>query len=135
MMKMHTLGSNFVPPGIHAGGLRYHGMSPYVSALYEYGAIEAVAVPRIETFDAAIQFAGAEGIVPAPESAHAVRAAIDEAILCKQTGEAKVIAFLLSGHGHYDLAAYDAYSKNELEDYEYPEAAVQEAMAGLPEVQ
>ena len=93
-----------------------------------------MAVPQIATFDAAIQFAGAEGILPAPESAHAVRTAIDEALRCKASGETKVIAFLLSGHGHYDLAAYDAYMKNELEDYEYPASAVQEAMRRLPEV-
>jgi len=135
IMKMHTLGSNFLPPSIHAGGLRYHGMSPHVSALYEHGDIEAVAVPQLATFEAALQFAGAEGILPAPESAHAVRAAIDEALRCKESGETKVIAFLLSGHGHYDLAAYDAYLNKELEDYEYPEAAVREAMEQLPEVQ
>jgi len=135
MMKMHTLGHAFVPPSIHAGGLRYHGMAPQVSALYDHGDIEAVAVHQVATFDAAIQFARTEGIVPAPESAHGIRGAIDEALRCKESGEAKVIAFNLSGHGHYDLAAYDAYLKNELEDFEYPEAAVQEAMAQLPEVQ
>ena len=135
MMKMHTLGHAFVPPSIHAGGLRYHGMAPQVSALYDHGDIEAVAVHQIATFDAAIQFARTEGIVAAPESAHGIRGAIDEALRCKESGEAKVIAFNLSGHGHYDLAAYDAYLKNELEDYEYPEAAVQEAMAQLPVVQ
>ena len=134
LMKMHTLGHSFVPPGIHAGGLRYHGMSPHVSALYNHGDIEAVAVHQLPTFDAAIQFAGAEGILPAPESAHAVKVAIDEALRCKETGKAEVIAFNLSGHGHYDLGAYDAYLKNELEDYEYPVEAVQEALSHVPEV-
>ncbi len=134
LIKMHTLGRTFVPPGIHAGGLRYHGMAPQVSALYDHGDIEAVAVHQLPTFDAAIQFAGAEGILPAPESAHAVKVAIDEALRCKEAGEAKVIAFNLSGHGHYDLGAYDAYLKNELEDYEYPDEAVQEALTHVPEV-
>ena len=134
MMKMHTLGGTFVPPGIHAGGLRYHGMAPQVSALYDHGDIEAVAVHQLATFDASLQFARAEGILPAPESGHAVKVVIDEALRCKETGKAEVIAFNLSGHGHYDLAAYDAYLKNELEDYEYPDEAVQEALSHVPEV-
>jgi tryptophan synthase beta chain len=132
--KMHTLGHTFLPPGIHAGGLRYHGMAPHVSALYENGDIEAVAVHQVPTFEAAVQFAQAEGIIPAPESAHAVRVAIDEALKCKEAGEKKVIAFNLSGHGHFDLMAYDAYHRGQLEDYEYPAEAVEEAMIHLPEV-
>jgi tryptophan synthase beta chain len=134
IMKMHTLGHSFVPPGIHAGGLRYHGMSPHVSALYDHGDIEAVAVGQVETFEAAIQFARAEGILPAPESAHAIRVAIDEALQAKEAGEKKVIAFNLSGHGHFDLGAYDVYLKGELVNYEYPEAKVKEAMTHLPEI-
>jgi tryptophan synthase beta chain len=132
--KMYTLGHTFVPPGIHAGGLRYHGMAPSVSALVEHGDIEARAVPQVATFAAAVQFSKAEGIIPAPESAHAVRAAIDEALACKESGEKKVIAFNLSGHGHFDLTAYDQYHRGELQDYEYPAEAVAEAMTHLPQV-
>lgn len=134
IVKMHTLGHTFVPPGIHAGGLRYHGMAPGVSALVNNGDVEARAVPQLATFEAAVQFARAEGILPAPESAHAVRTALDEALVCKESGEKKVIAFNLSGHGHFDMGAYDAYFKGELQDYEYPEEAISEAMAQLPEV-
>jgi tryptophan synthase beta chain len=134
IVKMHTLGHTFVPPGIHAGGLRYHGMSPSVSALVEHGDIEARAVKQLATFDAAVQFSKAEGIIPAPESAHAVRVAIDEALACKRTGQKKVIAFNLSGHGHFDLGAYDAYHQGKLEDFEYPQALVDEAMRHLPNV-
>ncbi|HSM58546.1 MAG TPA: TrpB-like pyridoxal phosphate-dependent enzyme [Candidatus Sulfomarinibacteraceae bacterium] len=134
IVKMHTLGHDFVPPSIHAGGLRYHGMAPSVSALVDYGEIEARAVPQLPTFEAAVQFARAEGILPAPESAHAVRVAVDEALACKESGEARVIAFNLSGHGHFDMGAYDAYFKGELEDYEYPEEAVAQAMTHLPEI-
>lgn len=134
IVKMHTLGHTFVPPGIHAGGLRYHGMSPHVCALYDHGDIEAVAVGQVETFDAAVKFARAEGILVAPESAHAVRVTIDEALKAKEAGERKVIAFNLSGHGHFDLEAYDSYLKGELQNYEYPEEMVKEAMTHLPEV-
>lgn len=134
VVKMHTLGHTFVPPGIHAGGLRYHGMAPHVCALYDHGDIEAVAVHQVPTFEAAVQFARAEGIIPAPESAHAVRVAIDEALKCKQEGTKRVIAFNLSGHGHFDLGAYDAYLHGRLEDYEYPTELVQEAMKHLPDV-
>ena len=134
IVKMHTLGHTFVPPGIHAGGLRYHGMAPSLSALVEHGDIEARAVKQLETFEAAVQFSQAEGIIPAPESAHAVRVAIDEALECKRTGQKKVIAFNLSGHGHFDLGAYDAYHQGKLEDYEYPQALVAEAMTHLPQV-
>ena len=134
IVKMHTLGHTFVPAGIHAGGLRYHGMAPHICALYDNGDIEAVALHQTATFEAAVQFAQAEGIIPAPETAHAIKATIDEALKCKESGEAKVIAFNLSGHGHFDLGAYDAYLKNDLEDYEYPDEAVREAMTHLPEV-
>lgn len=134
IVKMHTLGHTFVPPGIHAGGLRYHGMAPSVSALVEHGEIEARAVPQLATFEAAVQFARAEGILAAPETAHAIRVAIDEALACKEEGRKRVIAFNLSGHGHFDMGAYDAYFKGELEDYAYPEEAIDEAMSQLPEV-
>ncbi len=134
VMKMHTLGHEFVPPPIHAGGLRYHGMAPTVSALVEAGYIEPRAVPQRATFEAAVLFARAEGIVPAPESAHAVRAAIDEALDAKEKGEERVILFNLSGHGHFDLAAYDQYLKGELEDYAYPEEEIRRAMERLPQV-
>jgi tryptophan synthase beta chain len=134
VMKMHTLGHTFVPPGIHAGGLRYHGMSPSVSALVDHGDIEARAVQQLATFEAATLFSRTEAIVPAPESAHAIRVAIDEALECKRTGEKKVIAFNLSGHGHFDLTAYDAYRRGELRDHDYPREAVDEAMAHLPKV-
>ncbi len=134
IVKMHTLGHDFVPPPIHAGGLRYHGMAPSVSALHEAGYIEAVAVPQRATFEAALQFARAEGIVPAPESAHAVRAAIDQAMEARECGEKRVILFNLSGHGHFDLAAYQSFLAGELEDFVYPVDAVREAMASLPQV-
>ena len=134
IVKMHTLGHDFIPPAIHAGGLRYHGMAPSICALFDAGHIEAVAVQQKATFDAAIQFARAEGIVPAPESAHGIRAAIDEALDAKAKGEKRVILFNLSGHGHFDLGAYESYLSGKLEDYDYPEEAVKEAMAKLPEV-
>ncbi|MDQ4075827.1 MAG: pyridoxal-phosphate dependent enzyme, partial [Chloroflexota bacterium] len=134
IVKMHTLGHTFVPPGIHAGGLRYHGMAPSVSTLVDHGYIEAVALPQLATFDAAVQFAQAEGIIAAPETAHAIRAAIDEALICKEKGEKKVILFNLSGHGHFDMGAYEAYFAGELKDYSYPEETIREAMSHLPEV-
>ncbi|MCC7269476.1 MAG: pyridoxal-phosphate dependent enzyme, partial [Rhodocyclaceae bacterium] len=134
MMKMYTLGHDFMPPSIHAGGLRYHGDSPLVCQLYNEGLIEAVAVPQIATFEAGVQFARAEGIIPAPESNHAIRACIDEALRCKQTGEKKTLFFNLSGHGHFDMASYDKYFAGELVDYEYPAEAVQEALKRLPKV-
>jgi len=133
--KMYTLGHTFVPPGIHAGGLRYHGMAPLVSLLCKKGLVEAVAVPQNPTFAAAVQFTRAEGILPAPETAHAIRVVIDEALKCKEAGQAKVIAFNLSGHGHFDLAAYDQYLAGKLEDYAYPAEKVQEALAHLPKVE
>ncbi len=134
IVKMYTLGHTFMPAGIHAGGLRYHGMAPSVSALYHAGLIEAVAVPQVSTFDAAVQFTKAEGIIPAPESAHAIRVAIDEALEAKKKGEKRVILFNLSGHGHFDMTAYQSYLAGELEDYEYPDEAIKEAMQHLPKV-
>ena len=134
IVKMHTLGHTFMPPGIHAGGLRYHGMSPLVSALHDSGHIDSLAVKQLGTFEAAIQFTKAEGIIPAPESAHAIRAAIDEALDAKAKGEKRVILFNLSGHGHFDMMAYKAYLDGDLVDYEYPIEAVADAMKDLPQV-
>jgi tryptophan synthase beta chain len=134
IMKMYTLGHSFVPPGIHAAGLRYHGMAPSVSTLVANGYIEARAAHQLPVFNAAVQFARAEGIIPAPESAHAIRVTIDEALKCKETGEAKVIAFCLSGHGHFDMSAYHAYLEGSLEDYAYPREAIEEALTELPEI-
>ncbi len=132
IVKMHTLGHSFIPPSIHAGGLRYHGMAPIVSALYDAGLIEAVAVPQVATFEAAVLFARSEGLLPAPESAHAIRQAIDEALEAKRTGEKKVILFNLSGHGNFDLTAYDAYNNGRLEDSDMPVAAIQAIPERLP---
>ena len=134
LVKMHTLGHSFVPAGIHAGGLRYHGMAPLVSLLAAEGVIEAVAPAQQSVFDAAIQFARVEGILPAPEAAHAVRGAIDEALRAKEAGEARTILFGLSGHGNFDLAAYEAYLTGRLQDYEHPQAAIDRALAELPVV-
>jgi len=134
VVKMHTLGHSFVPPTIHAGGLRYHGMAPSLCALFDAGHIEATAVPQKTTFEAAIQFARSEGIIPAPESSHGIRAAINEALDAKAKGEKRVILFNLSGHGHFDLSAYEAYLSGKLDDYEYPEEAVKAAMQDLPQV-
>ena len=134
IVKMHTLGHDFVPPPIHAGGLRYHGMAPSLCALYDAGYIEALAVPQLATFEAAMQFARSEGIVPAPESAHAIRAVIDEALDAKLKGEKRVILFNLSGHGNFDMSSYQAYLNGELQDYAYPEADIQAAMSRLPQV-
>jgi tryptophan synthase beta chain len=135
IVKMYTLGHTFMPAGIHAGGLRYHGMAPLVSALYDAGHIEAVAVGQIGTFDAAVQFTKTEGIIPAPESAHAIRVAIDEALDAKKKGEKRIILFNLSGHGHFDMTAYQSYLNGDLVDYEYPSHAIQEAMKDLPQVE
>src|SRR3990170_901522 len=133
LVKMATLGHTFVPPSIHAGGLRYHGMAPLISQLHHEGFIDAVAHPQLAVFDAAVQFAKAEGIVPAPESAHAIRSAIDEAAAAKAMGEERVILFNLSGHGFLDLGAYEQYFNGELEDYEYPAERVQLAIAAIPQ--
>ncbi|GAB4523541.1 MAG: TrpB-like pyridoxal phosphate-dependent enzyme [Anaerolineales bacterium] len=134
VVKMHTLGHDFVPAPIHAGGLRYHGMAPTISALLDAGYLEAVAIPQLDTFEGALLFARNEGIIPAPESAHAVRAAINEALDAKEKGEKRVILFNLSGHGHFDLSAYEAYLSGQLSNYEYPEEAIREAMNHLPQV-
>ncbi|MBI2940446.1 MAG: TrpB-like pyridoxal phosphate-dependent enzyme [Chloroflexi bacterium] len=134
LVKMYTLGHTFIPAGIHAGGLRYHGDSPSVSLLHDEGIIEAVAYHQNPVFAAALEFAGAEGIVPAPESAHAIKAAIDEAICCRESGERRVILFNLSGHGYFDMTAYDAYLAGKLQDYELPGEEIEKALAGLPAV-
>jgi tryptophan synthase beta chain len=134
LVKMHTLGHSFVPAGIHAGGLRYHGAAPLVSLLLDQGLIEAVAVLQRPTFEAATLFARSEGIVPAPEAAHAIRVTVDEALAAKEAGEAKTILFGLSGHGNFDLAAYDAYLAGSLRDYEHPRSEIEAALAGLPSV-
>ena len=133
IVKMYTLGHDFMPPAIHAGGLRYHGMAPTLSALYDAGLISAIAVHQRPTFEAAVQFAQTEGILPAPESSHAIRAAIDEALDAKQKGEKRVILFNLSGHGTFDLSAYEAYLTGALEDYEY-EVDHNEILKHLPQV-
>ena len=133
-LTMYTLGHDFVPPGIHAGGLRYHGDSPLISQLYHDKLIEAKAYPQMTVFEAAIQFANTEAIIPAPETAHAIRAAIDEALLCKEEGKEKTILFNLSGHGYLDLQAYADYHDGKLKDYEYPAAKIKEALAKLPKI-
>jgi tryptophan synthase beta chain len=132
MVKMHTLGSTFVPAGIHAGGLRYHGMAPMVSHLLAQGQIDAVAVNQLDTFAAGVQFARAEGILPAPETNHAIAAVIEEALRCKEEGVGRTILFNLSGHGHFDVQAYLDYHAGKLENYEYPAEEVAMALAGLP---
>lgn len=134
VVKMHTLGHSFIPAGIHAGGLRYHGMGPAVSALYDAGLIEAVAVSQVSTFEAAHMFTRAEGILPAPESSHAIRAAIDEALDAKAKGEKRVILFNLSGHGHFDMTSFEKYLHGGLEDYAYPDESIAAAMKDLPQV-
>jgi tryptophan synthase beta chain len=131
---MYTLGHSFVPPPVHAGGLRYHGMAPIICHLHRLGFVEARAVNQIATFQAAVQFAQAEGIVPAPEPAHAIKVVIDEALKCKQSGEKKNILLALSGHGHFDLGAYEKYLAGQLEDFEYPKEKVEEALKQLPKI-
>ena len=132
LMKMYTLGHDFMPPGIHAGGLRYHGVSPLVSQLHAEGVIESVAPQQLATFRAGQLIAQTMGIIPAPESAHAAAGCIEEALRCKETGEPKTLLFTLSGHGHFDMAAYDKYLAGELDDYDYPEAEVAAALERLP---
>lgn len=134
IVKMHTLGHDFVPAPIHAGGLRYHGMAPSVSALCDAGLLEAVAVPQLATFAAALQFAKAEGIIPAPEPSHAIHVVIEEALRAKASGDKPVILFNLCGHGHFDLASYEAYLAGKLVDYEYPAEAIERAMSHVPSV-
>ncbi|MBP6734738.1 MAG: TrpB-like pyridoxal-phosphate dependent enzyme, partial [Chromatiaceae bacterium] len=132
LCKMFTLGSSFVPPGFHAGGLRYHGMAPQISHLAKLGYIAPRSYNQLECFAAGLQFAKAEGIIPAPEANHAVRAAIHEAEKCRESGEAKTILFNLCGHGHFDMQAYTDYLTGKLQDLVYDEAEVAMALAGLP---
>ncbi|MGI6643435.1 MAG: TrpB-like pyridoxal phosphate-dependent enzyme [Bacillota bacterium] len=132
VIKMHTLGHGFIPAGIHAGGLRYHGVSPLISILLEHGYIEARAVKQLAVFEAATLFAKTEGILPAPESAHAIRTAIDLALKAKEKGEEKCILFGLSGHGNLDLASYELYYTSRLVDYAHPEAELERALSELP---
>jgi len=134
LLKMHTLGHDFVPPGIHAGGLRYHGAAPLVSQLVHEGLVEAVAIPQMETFEAGVLFARTEGIVPAPESTHAIAATLRAARECAKSGERKTLLFNLSGHGHLDMSAYDRYFSGELKDYEYPTEAIRESLGHLPKI-
>ena len=135
LVKMHTLGSTFIPPAVHAGGLRYHGMAPLVSHIKDLGLIDARAYHQVEIFDAGVQFARAEGIVPAPEANHAVKGAIDEALKCKAEGVSKTILFNLCGHGHFDMQAYTDYFSGKLTDMKYDESELAMALAGLPSVQ
>jgi len=132
LVKMYTLGHSFIPAPVHAGGLRYHGMAPIVSALLDQGLIEARAIHQNPVFEAALTFARSEAIIPAPEAAHAIRGAIDEALACKESGEEKVIAFNLCGHGHFDMSAYDDYLANKLSDFEFAQEDVDAALAALP---
>jgi tryptophan synthase beta chain len=134
LLKMYTLGHTFVPPPIHAGGLRYHGMAPIICHLHKLGLIEAQAVPQTKVFEAGVQFARTEGIITGPEPCHDLRVAIDEALKCKKEGKSKTILIAHSGHGHFDLAAYDAYLSGKLQDYAYPEEEVRKAQAELPKV-
>ncbi|GMR06731.1 MAG: TrpB-like pyridoxal phosphate-dependent enzyme [Gammaproteobacteria bacterium] len=134
LLLQYTLGHDFIPPSIHAGGLRYHGDSTLVSQMYKEGLIEALAVPQIATFEAGVTFARSEGIIPAPESNHAIRAVIDEALRCRESAEEKTLFFNLSGHGHFDMSSYDMYFADELVDYEYPEEEIERALQNLPKV-
>ena len=134
LVKMHTLGAKFIPPPVHAGGLRYHGMASVVSELFDQKLIEAYSVPQLEAFRAAVTFLRAEGIVPAPEAGHAIAQVLREAIKAKEEGTSPVILFNLCGHGHFDMSAYEAYFRGELVDYEYPQAAIEAALAELPAV-
>jgi tryptophan synthase beta chain len=134
LVKMHTLGHDFMPPGIHAGGLRYHGMAPLVSLLHDEGILEAKAYYQNAVFEAAVTFARSEGIIPAPEAGHAVAAVLQEANEAKQAGEERVILFNLCGHGYFDMSAYDAYFAGQLQDYEYPAEAVAAAQQRMPQV-
>jgi len=133
LMPMYTLGHDFVPPPVHAGGLRYHGDAPMLCGLVKAGVVEARAYRQNETFEAAVQFSRTEGIIPAPEAAHAIRAALQEAEDAKHAGEERVILFNLSGHGHFDLAAYDAYLSGTLEDPEFSEEDMEAALERLPD--
>ncbi len=132
LLMMYTLGHKFMPPSLHAGGLRYHGMAPIISLLARKGIIEAKSYNQNPVFESAVLFAKTEGIIPAPETAHAIKAVVDEAIRCRETGEEKCILFNFSGHGHFDLSAYEAYLSGKLIDYEYPEEKILEALRDLP---
>jgi tryptophan synthase beta chain len=132
--KMHTLGHTFIPPPIHAGGLRYHGMAPIISHLLKLGLIEAVSAPQTAVFEAGVKFARTEGVITGPEPCHDLKVAIDEALKCKESGEAKTILIAHSGHGHFDLAAYDAYLSGKLKDFALPEEDIKKAQAELPEI-
>ncbi|MCH1611635.1 MAG: TrpB-like pyridoxal-phosphate dependent enzyme, partial [Luminiphilus sp.] len=134
LMKMHTLGASFIPEPIHAGGLRYHGMAPLVSHIYELGLVEAISIPQTECFEGALQFARAEGIVPAPEPTHANAAAVREALACKESGEEKVILTALCGHGHLDLAAYEKFLAGEMVDLDLSDDVLAEAMKQVPNI-
>ena len=134
LVKMHTLGSTFVPSGFHAGGLRYHGMAPLLSHLQDIGLIESIARPQIACFEAGVLFARTESIVPAPEAAHAIKGAIDEALRCKEEGVSRSILFNLCGHGHFDMQAYTDYFAGRLTDQSYDEGELAMALAGLPSV-
>ena len=134
LLKMFTLGHDFIPPPVHAGGLRYHGMAPIICHLHNLGIVEATSVHQLGTFQAGIDFARAEGIISAPETNHAIRATIDEALKCKESGEAKTILLAHSGHGHVDMAAYDAYLSGKLKDYDYPKEKIDESLAHLPKI-
>ena len=132
IIHMHTLGHTFIPSPIHAGGLRYHGMAPIICHLYKLKLIEAIAEHQTETFKAGVTFARTEGIITGPEPCHDLKVAIDEALKCKETGESKTILIAHSGHGHFDLAAYDEYLSGRMQDYEYPKEKVEEALHHLP---
>ncbi len=134
LLKMHSLGHGFIPPPVHAGGLRYHGVAPIISHLYDLGLVEARAVPQVATFEAGVRFARTEGIISGPEPCHNLKVAMDEALKCKESGEAKTILIAHSGHGHFDLAAYDRFLANKLVDYAYPEDEVKKAQAQFPKV-
>lgn len=134
LLKMFTLGHDFVPPAIHAGGLRYHGDSPIISKLVHDGIMRAVAYHQSEVFEAAQTFARTEGIIVAPETSHAVKAAIDQALECRKTGNARTILFNCSGHGNFDMSAYDAFHANQLVDYEYPDELIKQSLARLPKI-
>jgi tryptophan synthase beta chain len=134
IVKMHTLGHGFIPPPVHAGGLRYHGMSPIISKVYDLGLIEATSAHQTATFEAGVKFAQTEGIITGPEPCHALKIAIDEALKCKESGEAKTILIAHSGHGHFDLAAYDAYNSGKLKDFALPEDEIKKAQSELPEI-
>jgi tryptophan synthase beta chain len=134
LMKMHTLGHGFVPDPIHAGGLRYHGMAPLISHIYELGMLDAISINQTECFDAGVQFARTEGIVPAPEPTHALAGTVRQALEAKEAGEDRVILTALCGHGHFDMAAYERHFSGEMIDYDFPEEKVQDAMTRIPAV-